>query len=431
MKPAAAAPQAWIVTVSMGYGHQRAAYPLRDIACERIVTANSDKVVEPDERRRWKRMQSLYEGISRIRSIPFIGPFLWALYDRLQRIASFYPLRDLSHSTFTVRYLDKLVRKGFGRGIVDYAKTRDIPFLSTFFVPSLAAAHAGLRDIYCIVTDVDINRIWVARRPAESPIVYLAPTDISRMRLLQYGVPEEKVILTGFPLPEENLATVKEDLRRRLVRLDPHQQFVSRYRETIVASVGDIGDAGGPVTITYAVGGAGAQRGVAARILHGLASGIRDGRYHLNLIAGTRLEVRSFFMDTIRKEGLTDFIGKGVRVQCALDIRSYFKQFNEILSETDILWTKPSELVFYTGLGVPLIMTKPLGAHEDANRDWVQKMGAGFTQEDPCYAGEWLTHWIERGILAQAAFDAYSKAPRDGTANVKRILFGTAKDAER
>jgi hypothetical protein len=31
--------QAWVITVDMGYGHQRAAYPLKDIAYERIITA--------------------------------------------------------------------------------------------------------------------------------------------------------------------------------------------------------------------------------------------------------------------------------------------------------------------------------------------------------------------------------------------------------
>jgi hypothetical protein len=42
--------EAWIVSVDMGYGHQRAAYPFRDIAFERIITANTDACVSPKER---------------------------------------------------------------------------------------------------------------------------------------------------------------------------------------------------------------------------------------------------------------------------------------------------------------------------------------------------------------------------------------------
>ena len=33
--------KAWVVTVDMGYGHQRAAYPLHSIAYGKIITANN------------------------------------------------------------------------------------------------------------------------------------------------------------------------------------------------------------------------------------------------------------------------------------------------------------------------------------------------------------------------------------------------------
>src|SRR4051812_32159432 len=66
--------KAWVVAVDMGYGHQRAAYPFRDIAFERIITANIDACVTPEERRLWTRFQGFYETISRANNIPIIGP---------------------------------------------------------------------------------------------------------------------------------------------------------------------------------------------------------------------------------------------------------------------------------------------------------------------------------------------------------------------
>ncbi|OPZ71510.1 MAG: hypothetical protein BWY82_01694 [Verrucomicrobia bacterium ADurb.Bin474] len=128
-------------------------------------------------------------------------------------------------------------------------------------------------------------------------------------------------------------------------------------------------------------------------------------------------------MDAIRKYGLESLVGKGIEVQCALDIPSYFATFNRMLKDTDILWTKPSELVFYAGLGIPLIMSAPLGAHEETNRNWIRNMGAGFVQENPRFAREWLREWITSGMLAEAAFDAYVKAPRHGTENIRRVIF--------
>ena len=58
--------QAWVVAVDMGYGHQRAAYPFREIAYEGIITANSGAMVDAAERKRWMTLQSLYEGVSRV-----------------------------------------------------------------------------------------------------------------------------------------------------------------------------------------------------------------------------------------------------------------------------------------------------------------------------------------------------------------------------
>ena len=65
--------EAWIVSVDMGYGHQRAAYPFRDIAFERIITANTDACVSAKERALWARFQALPEGISRAKIFPLLA----------------------------------------------------------------------------------------------------------------------------------------------------------------------------------------------------------------------------------------------------------------------------------------------------------------------------------------------------------------------
>ena len=79
--------KAWVVSVDMGYGHQRAAYPLQDIAYERIITANSAKLTTRKEKRKWRRFRGFYEGVSRIRGLPIIGEPLWNLYDKFQSIS--------------------------------------------------------------------------------------------------------------------------------------------------------------------------------------------------------------------------------------------------------------------------------------------------------------------------------------------------------
>ena len=68
-----AARRAWVVSVDMGYGHQRAAYPLNEIANERIITANNDQIISPREKRIWLTSQAGYETVSRLKSLPWIG----------------------------------------------------------------------------------------------------------------------------------------------------------------------------------------------------------------------------------------------------------------------------------------------------------------------------------------------------------------------
>lgn len=417
--------QAWVVAVDMGYGHQRAAHPFRDIAHEGILTANTGAMVDQAERKRWTTLQGLYEGLSRVNQVPVIGPWLWRAYDRFQAIRPHYPFRDLSQPTFGSMRLDRLIRAGFGGGIIEHTRAReDLPLLTTFFAIALAADHQGRDNVFCVVTDSDVNRIWAAREPAKSRIHYLVPTPLTRQRLRQYGVPAERISFTGFPLPMENVANAGEDLRRRLPRVDARGSFRHGYGRMIDAELGPAPPSDTrPLAITYAVGGAGAQADLARDILRGLSAALREGRMRLNLVAGVRPEVEQFFRRIIAELGLEAELGQSIHLLLAPTKDEYFVRFNRLLRETDVLWTKPSELCFYPALGIPLVMSAPLGAHEERNLETVLRVGAGQRQEDPRAADEWLTDWANNGLLALNAFHGYFHMPRMGTENIKRLLF--------
>ncbi len=129
----------------------------------------------PAELKRWVTLQRLYEGLSRVNRVPLIGPWLWRTYDRLQAIHPHYPFRGLSKPSLGSMRLNRLILRGFGRSIVEHTRGReDLPLLTTFFAVALAADHQGRSDVYCVVTDTDVNRIWVARTPEKGRIHYLA-----------------------------------------------------------------------------------------------------------------------------------------------------------------------------------------------------------------------------------------------------------------
>jgi hypothetical protein len=422
----------WLVAADMGYGHQRAAYPLRDIAYERVINANSDKHTTDKEKKQWRKFLWMYELISRTQSIPIIGNVLWGFYGKFDSISPFYPFRDLSQPNSASLYLRKLIKKNLMAGIIDYVKKKDLPLVTTFFATAVAADNAGIKNLYCIVTDTDINRVWVSDNPKDSKIIYLAPTENAAQRLVQYGVTKNNIFYTGFPLPEENtgknLEILKRDLRARLANLDTKGVFFSRYDEFVVKNLGSQFKKTHPLTLMYAVGGAGAQKKVAYDILASLKKKISEHKIRIILVAGTRLETNKYFHDIVEDLGLKKELGKYVIILCKLDKKSYFAEFNNLLHETDILWTKPSELCFYTALGIPILMTKPLGSHEELNKKWLIMMDAGLAMEDPKYTDDWLFDLLDKGEFAEAAYNGFLKAPKFGTENIKEIIFSKDKN---
>ena len=423
--------KAWVVDVAMGYGHQRAAYPLKDIAYERILTANSDKVNTKHEKKMWNNTQWMYEWLSKMNAIPLIGKLLFGIYYKLSNISPFYPFRDLSKPTLSVFYMCHLMKKGLGKSVIEYCKKKNIPFITTFYLPALFADHHGIKDVYLVVTDTDINRAWVPREPKRTKIKFLAPTHHTAQRLLEYGVPEKNIFAVGFPLPKENLGgeslkILKKDLGRRLPNLDPQRIFLNQYRAHIKRHIGKQNyktKPSRPLTLTYNVGGAGAQSEIGIQIINSLRKKIANGEVIVNLVAGTHLDITEFFHQKIKDIGMHDEIGKGIKIIYSLDKHEYFALFNELLRETDILWTKPSELSFYTALGLPLILTPPIGAQEVFNRKWLLDIGSAFMQGDPRYTHEWLFDHIEAGRVAEAAWEGFMETPKLGTYNIEHLIF--------
>ncbi len=103
--------KAWVVSVLMGLGHLRAAFPLKDIAHEEIILYGSRRFTPPAEYRRWKRLRRIYYLFSRAGRVPFIGRYLLALMLALENIPPLYPRKDRSKPNLSVRYLDFLIRK--------------------------------------------------------------------------------------------------------------------------------------------------------------------------------------------------------------------------------------------------------------------------------------------------------------------------------
>ena len=77
---------AWVVSVTMGYGHDRAAYPLKHLAYQNeIVRSDNFAGIYKKDKKIWKKSRLFYEFISRFKNIPLLGdPAFW-LFEGWQR----------------------------------------------------------------------------------------------------------------------------------------------------------------------------------------------------------------------------------------------------------------------------------------------------------------------------------------------------------
>ncbi|PIR02991.1 MAG: hypothetical protein COV60_02730 [Candidatus Magasanikbacteria bacterium CG11_big_fil_rev_8_21_14_0_20_43_7] len=432
--------KAYIVTVDMGYGHQRAVYPLKDIAaCPKgwqdasIITANNYGGIPKKDRAIWEGNRKAYETISRMKKIPLFGQGLFRLMDYMQRIEPFYPKRDLSRPSFQLKQLYRLIRKKkWGKHLIDVLNEKPLPLVTSFFGTAFMAEEHGYKgDIYCLCTDTDVSRAWAPLNAKKSRIKYFAPNRRVKERLKLYGVREENIYITGFPLPKENIGgkgakILKGHLGCRISNLDPNGKYQKKYAATIETYLGArycSAKAKHPLTITFAVGGAGAQRELGVIILNSLHDHIDKGRVRLNLVAGSRNDVYRFYEKHVKELHLEKKHGGTISIIFAKHKMDYFAKFDEVLQTTDILWTKPSELSFYAGLGIPIIMAPTIGSQEQYNKAWLHSISAGFEQEDPRYTNEWLFDWLESGWLAEAAMEGFLDAPRHGAYHIEDIVL--------
>ncbi|MFZ4648553.1 MAG: DUF6938 domain-containing protein [Patescibacteria group bacterium] len=413
-----------LISADMGYGHQRAAYPLLDLAGGEIITLNNYEGIPVWEKKYWVDSLSSYEKVSRFKKVPLIGHLVFAAMDYFQKISPFYPVRDLSEPTIQQRYFYQFIKKGLGKNLVVKLNKNKLPFVTTFFVAAQAAEfHGFLGDIYCVICDTDASRAWAPLEPQTSKIKYFVPSEKVRERFLMYGLKKENLIITGFPLPKENIGEEKEilksDLLSRISNLDPNNKYRSEYGTLIKDELESIeASKTHPLTITFAVGGAGAQKELGITIIDKLADSILKKEIIINLVAGNRKEINDYFKDEINKRQLTD----GVNIIFAPDKIEYFKKFNQCLRTTDVLWTKPSELSFYCALGLPIIISSPVGSQEDFNHDWLISIGGGVDSLEPDSVDQWLPEMLASGRLARAAMDAYVNAEQLGTYNIENIF---------
>jgi hypothetical protein len=400
-----------VVAIDMGYGHLRPAHALAGLIGTDVLECDKPPLAGVEEQATWARTRRFYEAVSRLSTT--LSAFR-GLLDAITDIPHLHPRRDLSDPSVGARGLASMVSRGLGRGLARYLDEGGRSLLTTFYAPAIAADLLGKGPVHCVVTDSDVNRVWAPLDGTRSRIQYFAPSRRVVRRLEAYGVRPENIRYTGYPLPDElvggrDRTLLRKNLAARLSRLDPRERFIGQLRTDIERRIGRLPKDDRPPLVTFAVGGAGAQAELADRFLPSLREALAQGKLRLALVAGIRPKVAARFRAALARSGVDN-----VLILLENDVPSYLRAFNALLAETDVLWTKPSEMTFFAALGLPIVFSSAIGVHEGYNRRWAIEAGAGFAQGNPSFASGWLGEWIADGTLAGAAWSGALRLPSLG-----------------
>src|ERR1700753_54465 len=118
-----------IVAIDMGYGHLRPARSLATLLGGEVLHADRAPLADLEEQRRWGNLRRVYESISRISGLPWIGPPLRTVLNTATHIPHLHPFRDLSVRTLGVKLLERSGREGLGQTMVAYLQERDATLL--------------------------------------------------------------------------------------------------------------------------------------------------------------------------------------------------------------------------------------------------------------------------------------------------------------
>jgi len=144
----------WLVTADMGYGHQRAVYPLKQLSSDQILTIGMDFRTPWYEKMFWLLNLKSYEFLSRVKNLPFIGEKLFKMLDFLLAIPPVYPNKNHSGKSFQVIILEKFIQSGLCKSVISMIDSQKRPLVTSFYAIAMAAEYHKTENIYCIIDDV-------------------------------------------------------------------------------------------------------------------------------------------------------------------------------------------------------------------------------------------------------------------------------------
>ena len=253
---------------------------------------------------------------------------------------------------------------------------KDIPYIATHVWPSQGAIHAGMTNVVNAIPDnwpMGLHLSEGAIHTVQTPFAYYGYKTLNGFSKKElHGMADKDIKEVGCYVDHEFLINLEEDNNRRLKRLDE----------------------GEPLRILLTVGGAGAGADLFISMVKFLLPYVKEKKVALFINFGDHkkvyetmkkkvsgLESIDYFdrYDEFLKfvDGIRDNHVEGVYCFYNNDIFEAVYSTNLLMRVTDLLITKPSELVFYP---VPKLFMRHIGGHEVYGGRFGHEMGDAFAE---------------------------------------------------
>lgn len=186
-------------------------------------------------------------------------------------------------------------------------------------------------EIYSVITDFGLHKMWVN----EYVDRYFIPSDRVRRGLIESGVPEEKIVMSGIPVL-------------------PKFARLARKKRTFET----------PLSLLF----------VTSSIANALALDILAGIFR------TGLPLNVTIVTGRNADLLVDLEKISVPPNITLKILGFVDNLDELMEEASILITKPGGLTVSEALcaAVPMILVNPIPKQETNNTAYLHEKGAGI-----------------------------------------------------
>lgn len=323
-----------LLSVSAGAGHQRAAEAIRSAA---LLKDSQFDVLHLDA------MEFVTAGFRKIYTDFYIklvnkAPALWGyLYHASNEAQSDSTTEKLR------RALERLNARSLLKAIEEFQADA---IICTHFLPAeMLSREIRKQRLHCPVwvqvTDFDLHRMWVHEHMAG----YFAASEEVADRMLENGIPAEKIHVTGIP--------IMPAFQQKLERASCAPEFGLQAEHTTILLMG-----GGA--------GLGGLDQVAARLLS------QQPDFQLIALAGKNAAALQA-LQTL-----------ALRYPGRLFPQGFTKQVERLMACSDLVITKPGGLTTSEclALGLPMIVNSPIPGQEERNADFLLEQGVALKAYD-------------------------------------------------